>query len=249
MNSEPWPMHTSWPHNTNKDRKMKFFKQKYSPLTDSVYFLKAGLDDVVNEFIGWQKPLKINDNRQLKIEELKEQFEFNLMRVLPINVTEIRRFLFHKTLNEWTVLISNTTLGTDSGAPSVIADRLKCELVRATNVPDATMFEYSNPKAHNEKDKLRYVYAVKEGRWEFSQYGTPLDFEDLERYQREKSIKNKLDSDLLIEYLMKLEIDYNSMDFYNPKSDIKGILVYKEGPMYDNDVALTLIEAQNYYSK
>ena len=48
---------------------------------------------------------------------------------------------------------------------------------------------------------------------------------------------------------MKFKIDYNSMDFYNPESDIKGILVYKEGLMYDNDIELTLIEAQNYYSK
>ena len=34
------------------------------------------------------------------------------------------------------------------------------------------------------------------------------------------------------------------MDFYNPESDIKGILVCKEGPMYDNAIELTLIEAK-----
>ncbi len=226
---------------------MKFFNEKYSPLTDSVYFLKAGLSDVATEFLQWQKPLEINENRELQKTELTGDLEANLLQLLPISVTEIRRFLFLKTTNEWTAMISNTILGTDGAAPSVVSERLMCELVRATIVPDATMFEYANPLAPTADAKFRYVYAMKEGKWEFHQDGQPLDFEDLIRYKNERMIKNKLDAGLLIKYLMNLGIDYNTKTYYQPDSNIKGILISKEGPLYANDKALTLHAAQNYY--
>lgn len=49
-------------------------------------------------------------------------------------------------------MISNTILGTDSSAPSVLSDRLKCEMVRATNTDKATMFEFSYPNKETEEE-------------------------------------------------------------------------------------------------
>ena len=67
---------------------MIFFDNKYTPLTDSVYFLKADFKTVTDEFLKWQKPLEINENRELKIVRLKKDLESNLLELLPINVTE-----------------------------------------------------------------------------------------------------------------------------------------------------------------
>lgn len=227
---------------------MIFFKNKYSPLTDSVYFLKADFGTVADEFINWQKPLDINRNRKLKLIEQKKDFESNLLELLPINVTEIRRFLFHKTISNWTIMISNAILGTDGAAPSVLSDKLKCEMVRATNTADATMFEFSNPNMEAEEEQFRAVSAHIESKWEFHEHGKSLPFEDTERYKTKKRIKDKIDSDLLIQYLLELGIKYDKMDFFNPADKVKGLMVIKQGKQYDNDKNLTLEQAQNYYS-
>jgi len=228
---------------------MIFFDNKYTPLTDSVYFLKADFKTVTDEFLKWQKPLEINENRKLKIVKLKKDFESNLLELLPINVTEIRRFLFHGTTGHWTAIISNTILGTDGSAPSVLSDRLKCEMVRATNTDDATMFEFANPNKETEEEQFRVVSAHMESRWEFHEYGKPLPFEDTARYKTKRKIKDKIDSDLLIQYLNELGIKYDKKDFYNPIDKIKALMVVKKGRQYDSDKNLTLEQAQNYYDR
>lgn len=228
---------------------MIFFDNKYTPLTDSVYFLKADFKTVTDEFLKWQKPLEINENRELKIVRLKKDLESNLLELLPINVTEIRRFLFHGTTGDWTAMISNTILGTDGSVPSVLSDRLKCEMVRATNTDDATMFEFSNPNKETVEEQFRAVSAHIESRWEFHEYGKPLPFEDTERYKTKRKIKDKIDSDLLIQYLNELGISYDKKDFYNPIDKIKALMVVKKGRQYDNDKNLTLGQAQNYYNR
>jgi len=228
---------------------MIFFDNKYTPLTDSVYFLKADFKTVTAEFLKWQKPLEINEHRKLKIVELKKDLESNLIELLPINVTEIRRFLFHGTTSDWTAMISNTIPGTDGSAPSVLSDRLKCEMVRATDTDDATMFEFSNPNKAIEEEQFRAVSAHIESRWEFLEYGKPLPFEDTERYKTKRKIKDKIDSDLLIQYLSELGIRYDKKDFYNPIDKIKALMIVKKGKQYDNDKNLTLEQAQNYYNR
>lgn len=208
---------------------MIFFNNKYSPLTDSVYFLKADFKTVTEEFLKWQKPLDTNLKRELKIIEQKNDFESNLLELLPINVTEIRRFLFHGTTSNWTVMISNTILGTDGSAPSVLSDRLKCEMIRATSTVDATIFEFSNPNNETEEEQFRAVSAHIESRWEFHEYGKPLPFEDTERYKTQRRIKDKIDSDLLIHYLNELGVNYDKMDYFNPIDKVKGLMVVKKG--------------------
>ncbi|MTI23630.1 hypothetical protein [Fulvivirga kasyanovii] len=226
---------------------MIFFENKYTPLTDSVYFLKADIKTVTDEFMKWQKPLEINKYRKLNIVSLKKDLESNLLELLPINVTEIRRFLFHGTTSDWTAMISNTILGTDGSAPNVLSDRLKCEMVRATNTDDATTFEFSNPNKETEEEQLRVVSAHIESRWEFHDYGKPLPFEDTKRYKTKRKIKDKIDSDLLIQYLNELGINYDKKDFYNPIDKIKALMVIKTGRQYDNDKNLSLEQAQNYH--
>ncbi len=226
---------------------MIFFNNQYAPLTNSIYFLKTDFKTVADEFLKWQKPLEINENRELILIELTKDLETNLLELLPINVTEIRRFLFHGTTGDWTAMISNTILGTDGAAPHVLSQRLKCEMVRATNTPDATYFTYSNPGKETEEEQFRRVSAHIESRWEFHEYGKPLPFEDTERYKTKRRVKDKIDTELLIKYLNELEIKYDNHGFYNPTEEVKAVMVLKKGSQYCNDKNLTLEQAQNYY--
>ena len=63
----------------------------------------------------------------------------------------------------------------------------------------------------DENGNERVVQALKEDRWTFYQKGTPLPFEDLSLYEK-KRIKDRINFDIIKQYLNKIGIDYNKMD-------------------------------------
>ena len=59
--------------------------------------------------------------------------------------------------------------------------------------------------------KERIVMALKEDKWTFFQMGTPLPFENLSLYEN-KRIKDRINFDVIKQYLLKLGIDFETMD-------------------------------------
>lgn len=68
-------------------------------------------------------------------------------------------------------------------------------------------------------DKERTVHAISDvGKWEFFQKGETLSFEN-EAYYKKRSISNRLNEEILLEYLQKMGVDLSGQDFWQAKSD------------------------------
>ena len=107
-------------------------------------------------------------------------------------------------------LSSNQGDGLYSGCYN-LRERLKCEsincVVATKNCPYPKMsFYYTNLDGEE-----RVVMALKEDRWTFFQQGEPLPFENLDYYNN-KRIKDKINFEIIKEYLLKLGIDFYKMD-------------------------------------
>jgi hypothetical protein len=78
---------------------------------------------------------------------------------------------------------------------------------------DFAKFQYYN------SGKERTVYAISdEGKWEFFQKGEILSFEN-EAYYKRRSISNRLNEEILLEYLQKMGVDLAGKDFWLAKND------------------------------
>ena len=67
-------------------------------------------------------------------------------------------------------------------------------------------FQYIYPDG-----KERIIYALKEDRWVFYEEGELLPFENPDYYKRRK-IKDRINNDIIIEYLSKCGIDLFDID-------------------------------------
>lgn len=89
-------------------------------------------------------------------------------------------------------------------------DKLKCICIKIcvslTNDYPKNSFWYIG-----ENGKERIVMALKEDKWTFFQMGTPLPFEDVSLYEK-KRIKDRINFDIIKQYLSKIGIDYDLMD-------------------------------------
>ena len=107
-------------------------------------------------------------------------------------------------------LSSNQGDGLYSGCYN-LRKRLKCTSMNCTvatkNCPYPKMsFDYTNADGEE-----RVVMALKEDRWTFFQRGEPLPFENLDYYNNRR-IKDKINFEIIKEYLLKLGIDFYKMD-------------------------------------
>lgn len=226
---------------------MSLLKNKYQPLTTTIYFLETELKSAVKTFLEWQEPLAINHERTLETDMLIGDFAHNLIKLLPISTIEIRKYLFQATHGDWVAFVDNSILGTDGSAPSVLSDILNCRMLRMTCSDNGNIFEYKNPIAKNELDKLRTISVTKESGWGFHTYGELLPFEKPE-YYKAKKIKDRLNKEILEEYFLNFNIQLFNETFYNNSGDVSAILIRKEGPLYKNAKQLTLEQAQNYFT-
>lgn len=66
--------------------------------------------------------------------------------------------------------------------------------------------------------KERYVHVMQNPRWEFWESGEPLPFEQTERY-KERIKKKRLTNEMLLDYLLALDWDLRSPDFWKSDGD------------------------------
>ena len=76
------------------------------------------------------------------------------------------------------------------------------------NYPPESMYWFQHIKPSGEE---RLVYANKEDRWIFYEEGKPLPFEN-EAYYKRRIIKERLNYDIIVEYLSKMGINLLDID-------------------------------------
>lgn len=77
-----------------------------------------------------------------------------------------------------------------------------------------------------EENKVRYVYALRESRWEFREYGERLPFEEVENYTARK-IRDRLTLPMLERYCHHFGIRLLDPDFYSGD----GYIIHDTGPL------------------
>ena len=113
---------------------------------------------------------------------------------------------------ETVFLTSNLSNGLDSLSRHFRA-KLKCNLINICisieedyKTGDFQWFQYIKPNGEE-----RLIYANKEDRWIFYEEGEPLPFENKEYYKR-RLIKDRLNNDIIVEYLSKMGINLLDID-------------------------------------
>ena len=95
---------------------------------------------------------------------------------------------------------------------NIIHQRLKCEYIQCTirdgneDLAPGYFFHFAN-----EKMEERDILAYKEDRWVFYETGTPLSWECKELYKKRR-INQRLNGDIIIDYLHKYGIDLKEID-------------------------------------
>lgn len=108
-------------------------------------------------------------------------------------------------------LSSNMTDGLD-GISKKLRELLSCTLIQIRmsivtfDFHGCFWFEYISPKGER-----RIIYAIEEDRWVFYEQGVPLPFENLDYYKRRR-IKDRINNDIIIEYLAKCCINLFDID-------------------------------------
>jgi hypothetical protein len=122
---------------------------------------------------------------------------------------------------EWTAYLNN---GMDGGDPTAIAPavarHMGARCVTAQHIPRygpghaATQLWIDGPEGEPPLMGVRALSAhAEDGRWKWHESGTPQSFEHPERY-RSRRIRDRLDRDLLIEYLVALGIHVDDPAFF-----------------------------------
>jgi len=209
---------------------MDFLFKELQPITKNFFFIEGDINIIANTFIDWQTPLLAIHNNRLESNIIREDLKHTLLRLSPLTTVEARRYVLIPTNSKWIAFFDNGNIGTDSSAPNVIGDFLKTKVIRAVydNRTEDTIFDYSD-YAINENGLIRSINAIKESKWKFETYGTPLSFENLELYNAKK-IKDKFNLNILNNYLLYFDIDFLNKNYYKPKDG--AIFIDKIGSMF-----------------
>ena len=234
------------------------FDDRLAPITSTIGFLEIDTGLAAAAFERWHKPLWEQRSLRLVTREVTGELETVLLSLLPLNIVERRRYLFIPTRSRWTAYIDNGAHGTDAAsAMSYLAQQIGCRGLRVTAVPNtirrhedkwqgrygATVLEIYGPEniAYS-SNCIRAISALNDGgRWSFDTVGTPLPFEDLERYTARR-IKDRFTPEMLSDYLAALGLRPFEEDFYLPKG--RATLIEKIGPLPTTVKELTLAEAR-----
>jgi hypothetical protein len=169
---------------------------------------------------------------------IHEGFQSEILRLLPLTSVERRRYLFIPTRSNWTAFLDNGHQGTDAFSHiSYLAEKLKCEAVRVTFVPDdhserypATILEIFGSDKTDFLNRVRSISVAFDGRkWAFSAEGAVQSFEDIQRYT-DRVLKNRFTGELLEAYLRHLGISAFDESFYSPNGEA-AVFVEKVGPI------------------
>lgn len=217
------------------------FSDKLAPITTSLGFIKADIQAVVDDFHIWIHEINSRLDHQLTIKDSKiaGDLETVLHSLLPLQRSNSDKFLLIPTTSNWTAVFDNGYQGTYSSTFGYLAKSLNCLAVWIVARPHtmktigfnrfgrlgALIFELYGPKQTEWLNLIRQVrleYA--HGKWEFSEFGEPLPFENLEEYQAKK-VKEKFSFKTFYHYLLELNLNPFSVEYYLPPDSSSAHLI------------------------
>lgn len=169
-----------------------------------VQFLAAPVDVVLADLVAWRSGL----GQRTRVVESPER---GLAELLPGESPWRRELLL--PAGRWTAYLNDAPHGGDPTASAVVvARRLGVQHVMAQHVPPygpahaATQLWVTGPDGEPPLAPQRTLSAsATDGRWSWHASGTPLPFEDVDRY-RARRIRDRLDRPLLLSHLADLGI-------------------------------------------
>jgi hypothetical protein len=177
--------------------------------------------------MDWKGALLRAAGYHLRQLQMSGELEDILQSLEPLSMPQAERYLLIQCENGWTAYFDNHRIGTDLGGPlTVLSERAACDAVRiceqgvtrkdGTRRSDAVIFELRRVVS-GKSITARAVELVKEGTWGWFTYGTPLSFEDVERYS-EKRVADRFTLEMLERYANALGIKPFAPEFYLSRS-------------------------------
>lgn len=226
------------------------FSNRLAPLTSTMCFLRESPENTAELgqqfFANWARGRwHVGIDRALG--DLK-----TLIRGLAPLRRAATRFLCVPTRSDWTALFSNDRNGTEQSIPSLLASRLRCDLLRIVDSPGADevryapvsmparMFGFSSALGQTDSES-RVVELLMEDEWEFEERGTPLRGEDTSAYRVRRS-RDRFPHSQLRNLCSLVGASPFDVDFYALGSG-GAIRLSREMPLLAGD-PVTLEEAQ-----
>jgi hypothetical protein len=222
------------------DKEELLFQDRFAPITSSMGFFEGDLQFIAQGY----KNARIEGAKQSPLREkirersVKGNLQKCLESLLPLKQLMTTKSVFVPTRSRWTAYFTNFRTGADPAYISYLPVLLKTRSIWVVAEPHdvpvkgrpatrqgCLIFELSG---HEEKDwsnLIRKIWLYSDmGKWHFELLGTPLPFENMERYD-EKKKTDRFDLSLLNLYLREFGIDAFNEDFYLPSPNQKAILI------------------------
>jgi len=234
-----------WTSQMDIESSSLLLSERLAPITTSMGFLGTDLAFAAQEFETWHNEIGAQRNVCASGRQVSGSLGEVLRALLPLRISDSNRYLFIPTASKWTAYFDNGSRGTDPSAIGYLARRLKCRTIwivanphtlQKTGVPrrgrqGALLLELHGPE---DTDWLNLVREIRlhndAGRWEFTQHGTPLPFEDIAQYSAMR-IRDRFPFDLFKHYLGEFGITPFDEGFYLPPGREHAILVELTGSL------------------
>ncbi len=219
------------------------FDNKFAPLTDSVSFIELEIDLALKNLLDWINNRGNDLYSKIDCKEFTGNFCDLIKEIGTISYPE--KTVLFQTKSNWIGYVENLITGTEIWRITQIAQRINNEkesigvqawygggnkIANGWSGGSFSLFEGDNMKRH--------IMLSDQDKWEFDQSGTPLPFEEVEKYN-EKLVRNRFTPEMLQRYLLHYGIDYFNDDFYMPEGSKAYIIEYVRDP-YENEESKTL---------
>lgn len=205
---------------------------QFAPTTWSPGFLAAPIDATVDALSTWRVR---TDGAAPDIRCLSDGLAPAIAQLAPLTSAGRPRELLVGMVGGWTAYFDCHVGGTDAvSAVSYLARVLGVRGVAIVarqpapgaiwdrKMPRSTQFQVFAPHQTQWLNYLRTVSADFDGRtWRFDEFGDPLPFEQVERYQR-KAVRDRLDAALIEQYCRAIDLEpFDSRAYVGPAYLIK----------------------------
>jgi hypothetical protein len=229
-----------------------FRGDEYAPVTSSIGFLRAPLDDVAEALRSWRSRI----HGAVECEGLPGGLVDNVNRLEPLTGGVRPRELVVATRNpDWTAVFDCGVQGGDQVTTvGYLARTIPCQGVVVVSIRDsaggvglpprfgALQLEMFGPVATDFLNYVRTISLVHDGsHWRFDANGTVQDFEDPGAYRRRKIVE-RFTLQMLVDYSAALGLEPFAPDFYPGRS----ILVVNPASPPAGAKVLSIAETQRW---
>jgi hypothetical protein len=198
-----------------------FLAGELRPAGLAIAFLRRPIADVRTELIAWRGRL----GQELSVSD-SLAFPTCVERLDPYEMPWTTELLIG--CGDWCAYTNNAIGGGDlSGPPGYLSRALGCDVVHAVHVPKHPPGHASTQFGLVRPDGTSRTLAAhaEDGRWSWHAAGEQLSFERSERYTA-RLIRERLDRELLVEYLGALGIRVDDPGFYGTTVAVRRIFTF-----------------------